>query len=148
MKRLILCGLALASFCAWGQQEIDRNEILRDPEWKKIHDDYIPDAELIVTLRNQAPETRIEVYLGLWCSDSRDHVPVFLKILDAMDAPGLAVDLFEVGRKTAPGQKYYVEEKAVERVPTFIFYSGGEEKGRIVETPRLSILEDMLAILL
>ncbi len=148
MKKTVMYGLALACLCAWGQQAIDRSEILRDPEWKKVYDGYIPDAELIMTLKNMAPEMRIDVYLGLWCSDSRDHVPVFLKIIDGMDAPGLAIDLYLVERKTAPGQKYYVEEKSVERVPTFIFYRDGEEMGRIIENPRLSILEDMLAIML
>jgi thiol-disulfide isomerase/thioredoxin len=150
MKRLIMCGLALwlACLCARGQEAVDRGDILRDLEWKSIYDAYIPDAGLIATLKNKAPEMRIDVYLGSWCSDSRDHVPVFLKILDVLDAPGLTVCLYEVGRKAAPEQKYYVEEKSVERVPTFIFYKDGAEKGRIIETPKLSILEDMLAILL
>lgn len=148
MKKLIVCGLALVSFCAWGQQAIDRSEILQDPEWKKVYDDYIPDAELIATLKNKAPEMTIDVYLGLWCSDSMDHVPVFLKIADALDSAGLQVRLYGVERKADPEQKYYVEERQVERVPTFIICSGGEEKGRIVETPKLSILEDLLAILL
>jgi hypothetical protein len=147
MKKLVVCGLALVSLCAWGQQAIDRSEILQDPEWKKAYDDYIPDAEMLASLKNKAPEMTIDVYLGLWCSDSRDHVPVFLKILDAMGPAGLQVNWYVVERKADPAQKYYAEERRVERVPTFIFCRNGEEKGRIIETPRLSILEDMLAII-
>ena len=148
MKKLILCGLLFASFCAWGQQAIDRSEILLDPEWKKIYADYVPDSERIAALKNMAAEVTIDVYLGLWCGDSKEHVPVFLKIVDALDTAGLQVRWYGVGRKADPEQKYYVEEREVERVPTFIICSGGEEKGRIVETPKLSILEDMLAIIL
>lgn len=148
MKKLIICGLASLSFCAWGQQAIDRSEILRDPEWKEVYNGYVPDAGLIATLKHRMPETTIDVYLGLWCGDSRDHVPVFLKIMDALEAAGPKVNWYGVERKADPAQKYYAEERRVERVPTFIFLRGGEEKGRIVETPELSILEDMLAILL
>lgn len=131
---------------AWAQKPVDKAGLLQDPEWKKIYDDYVPAADAIVRLRDKAAGLKADVYFAFWCSDSLNHVPVFLKILDAAAPPGFSVVFYEVERKTDPEQKYYVEEMLVEKVPTFIFYAVGGELGRIVENPANSILEDMLLI--
>ncbi|MCU0235767.1 MAG: thioredoxin family protein [Acidobacteria bacterium] len=148
MKRMIVLAVALASIAghAWGQKPVDRASLLQDPEWKKVYDDYVPDAGWIASLRKRSEELRVDVYFAFWCSDSLNHVPVFLKIMDAVNAPGFQAAFYEVERKALPEQKYYVEGLQVERVPTFIFYAAGGEIGRIVENPSASILEDILAI--
>ncbi len=105
----------------WGQKAVDKAGILQDPAWKKIYDDYQPDAELIANLKNKAAELKADVYFAFWCDDSKNHVPVFLKILDALNVPEFKVNFFEVERKATADQKYYVEEMMVEKVPTFIF---------------------------
>lgn len=150
MKRLAMTAvvLTLAAGWLWGQQAVDKDGILADPEWKKIYDEYQPDMALIAGLRERVRELNAEVYFAFWCGDSRNHVPVFLKIIDVLDVPGLTVDFYEVERKASPEQKYYAAEKEVERVPTFIVYRDGREIGRIVENPKVSILEDLLNILL
>ncbi len=150
MSRFISISLLLfLAVPALGQRPLERGEILKDGEWKAVYDGCVPDPALVASLKSLAPEMRIDVYLGFWCGDSKDHVPVFLKIVDALESPGLQVNFFAVERKATPGLRFYVEGPAVERVPTFIFYrSDGVEKGRIVETPRVSILEDMLTIML
>ncbi len=147
MKRCLTFALLLVlAVMAWGQRLIDREEILRDPEWRSVHEAYAPDPDLIASLRSLASQVRIDVYLGLWCGDSRDHVPVFLKIMDALASPGLKAAYYAVERKSSPEQKHYAPEAGVERVPTFIVLTpDGKEKGRIVETPKISILEDLLA---
>ena len=88
---------------------------------------------------------KIDVYLGLWCPDSRNNLPPFLKILDRV---GVAVPVryVNVPRKTSRDVKYYVEEMQVERVPSFIFYRDGKEIGRIVENPKAGMIEDMMDI--
>jgi len=138
--------MLLAFATAWAQKPVDKAGILQDPEWKKIYDEYVPAADAIARLRDKAAGLKADVYFAFWCSDSLNHVPVFLKILDAVAAPGFTVDFYEVERKADPEQKYYVEELLVEKVPTFIFYAAGGEIGRIVENPADSILEDMLLI--
>lgn len=141
--------LLLLAVPALGQRPLERGDILQDREWQAVYDGCVPDPALVASLKSLAPAMRIDVYLGLWCGDSKDHVPVFLKIVDSLESPGLQVNFFAVERKASPGQRLYVERPPVERVPTFIFFgSDGEEKGRIVETPRVSILEDMLTIML
>lgn len=150
MKRCLSFALMLGlAAMAWGQRRVDREEILRDPEWRNVHEAYAPDPDLVASLKSLAPEMRIDVYLGLWCGDSREHVPVFLKIMDALASPGLQVTYYAVERKASPEQKYYAEEMGVERVPTFIVFGpDGKERGRIVETPKISILEDLINLLL
>jgi hypothetical protein len=41
----------------------------------------------------------------------------------------------------------YIEGKDIERIPTFIIFLRDQEVGRIVETPRRSVEEDLWAIL-
>lgn len=143
---MFLIAVLLAGGAAWAQKPVDKAGILQDPEWKKIYDDYVPSGEAIARLREKAAGLKADVYFAFWCSDSLNHVPVFLKIMDAVAAPGFNVNFYELERKADPEQKYFLEEMLVEKVPTFIFYAAGVEIGRIVENPANSILEDMLLI--
>ena len=138
--------LMLLSGSAWGQKAVDKADILKDPEWKKAYDEYVPDAQLIENLKNKAKELKADVYFAYWCDDSKKHVPVFLKIVDAVNVPEFKVSFYEVERKATPEQKFYVEDMMVEKVPTFIFYVNDFEMGRIVENPTNSILQDMMII--
>ncbi len=151
MKKPILsAALLFACLCVFGQKPVDRADILKDPEWKKVYDAFVPNAELIENLKNKAPELKAEVYFAFWCDDSKNHVPVFLKILDAVAVAEFKVNFYEVERKATPDQKYYVEEMEIEKVPTFIFYNTGNgfELGRIVENPKNSMLQDLMIIVI
>jgi hypothetical protein len=148
MKHLVTLAIVLLSVSgsAWGQQPVNKADILQNPEWKKIYDAYKPDAELMENLKNRAPELKADVYFAYWCDDSKNNVPVFLKILDTLNVPEFKVNFFAVERKATADQKYFVEDKMVEKVPTFIFYANDFEMGRIVENPKNSILQDMMII--
>ncbi|HEX7503211.1 MAG TPA: thioredoxin family protein [Acidobacteriota bacterium] len=148
MKHLVTLAIIMlfVSGVAWGQKPVNKADILLNPEWKKIYDAYKPDAELIANLKNRAPELKADVYFGYWCDDSKNNVPVFLKILDTLNVPEFKVNFYEVEKKATADQKYYVEDKLVEKVPTFIFYANDFEMGRIVENPKNSILQDMMII--
>ena len=140
----VLCASPAA---AAGPEDITREKILEaGKEWQEKHSQYQPEADLIAALKAKlSAGTRIDVYLGLWCPDSRNNVPPFIKILDLLDAP-LTVRYFSVGRKASRDIQYYVEDLQVERVPTFIFFKGGQEIGRIVENPKAGMLEDFMEI--
>jgi len=132
----------------WGQTAVNGADILLEPGWRQIYDDYLPDAGSIEKLKTRVAGLRVEVYFGFWCDDSKNHLPLFLKIIDSLNAPEFKVDFFEVARKSADGQRYYVEDLLVEKVPTFIFYANDIEIGRIIENPKDSILGDMMQIIL
>jgi len=148
MKHSLIMAFILIGMCgsAWGQKAVNKADILLNPEWKKIYDAYTPDAQLIENLKNKAPELKADVYFGYWCDDSKNHIPVFLKILDTVNVPEFKVNFFEVERKANADQKYFVEDMMVEKVPTFIFYANDFEMGRIVENPKNSFLQDMMII--
>ncbi len=150
MKRCawILLVLILAGGRLAGQKAVEPGAVLADPEWQKLYDGCQPDPALLASLRERIGGARVEVYFAFWCGDSRNHVPVFKKIVDLLEVPDLTVEYLAVERKASPGQKYYAADKEVERVPTFIVYRDGREIGRIVENPQVSILEDLLNILL
>jgi hypothetical protein len=148
MKHFMILAIILifVSGSVWGQKAVNKADILLNPEWKKIYDSYRPDAELIENLKNRAAELKADVYFAYWCDDSKNHVPVFLKILDTLNVPEFKVNFYEVEKKATTEQKFYVEDMMVEKVPTFIFYSDDFEMGRIVENPKNSILQDMMII--
>ncbi len=116
------------------------------PEWQEKYEQYQPEPDMIDALKAKiARDVSIVVYLGLWCEDSRDNVPLFIKILDRLGS-GIPVRYFRVPRKANSGIKYYSEELKIERVPTFIIYRGNREIGRIVENPSTGMLEDLMEI--
>ena len=88
----------------------------------------------------------ITVVLGTWCSDSRQEVPRFFKVADALKIPENHIRVIFVDRdKTAPGID--LAKLNIERVPTLIFYFSGKETGRIIERPEVSLETDMKNIL-
>lgn len=127
--------------------EITRDRILsHGPAWQENYDKFEPAADMLDGLKQKlGAGLEIDVYLGLWCPDSRNNVPLFIKIMDRL-ASRIPVRYFEVPRKPSRDVRYYVEEYEVRRVPTFIFRENGKEFGRIVEKPKTGMLEDMLDI--
>lgn len=107
---------------------------------------YEPDAESIHGIREIPPDYRITLVMGSWCSDSREQVPRFYRILD--DA-GIDSDIMQVicvdGYKSAG--EIQLDHLGIEFVPTFIFTREGTEIGRIIETPVALLEEDFLSII-
>ncbi|MBP1595470.1 MAG: Thioredoxin [Acidobacteria bacterium] len=142
---LLLFPLVLAGMQA--SEETNRDKVLATPGWQQKYDAFEPAAEMMEALKTRlGPDTRIDVYLGLWCPDSRNNVPPFIKILDRLGA-STPVRYFNSPRKASRDVQFYVEEMKVEKVPTFVVYRNGREIGRIVENPKVGMLEDLLDIL-
>jgi hypothetical protein len=136
------------AFVLAGAQKIEEEKILQTTaEWQENYDTYRYNPTYMETLKTKIGDNlKIDIYLGLWCSDSRNNVPGFMKILDALDQNNLTVNYYTVERKANKEVKYFVEDLKVERVPTFIFYRDGKEIGRIVENPNKTLIEDFLDI--
>ena len=112
----------------------------------KNFNEYTVDTETITQLKPYIQDVTIKAFMGTWCSDSRRETPSFYKILDATNFDYTNLELVAVSRdKDTPDEL----EKGLDiiRVPTFIFYKNGEEIGRYVEYPRVSLEKDMLAII-
>ncbi|MFQ6039081.1 MAG: thioredoxin family protein [Candidatus Aminicenantales bacterium] len=127
---------------------ITREEILGNlPEWNAVVASYQPNPEVISKLQGVSGIVRIEVILGTWCPDSKEHVSAFFKILDMTDNPFFQVEYIGIP-EDKDARAPYVEGKNIDKVPTFIVFVDGQEKGRIVEHPQDSLERDLLQILL
>jgi thiol-disulfide isomerase/thioredoxin len=97
--------------------------------------------------KERISKLKIKIVLGTWCPDSRREFPRFLKILDSLAFPRENLQIICVDRN-----KHALHGEAsglrIIRVPTFIFFDGEHEIGRIVETPKGETLEDDLEAIL
>jgi thiol-disulfide isomerase/thioredoxin len=120
----------------------------------KNYDDYRPNQDIIIQLKNYPPEGRLSIYtikifFGTWCGDTKREMPKMMKVLDKIDFPKsnitfIALDNDDNAYKQSPNH----EEKgmSIYRVPTFIFYEKGTEIARINELPVQSTERDLLQI--
>lgn len=128
-------GLTSNSFKNW----FDRN-----------YDNYIANEMLITTFKKSLKDYNIKLFLGTWCGDSKREVPRFYKVLDAANFPEDQLEVIAVDRTPEAYKKSPTgEEKGLNiiKVPTFIFYKDGKEVNRIVESPQVTLEQDIKAIL-
>jgi len=117
--------------------------------WRDEADRYHPKEEWLERLRSARLKYGIVVAMGTWCGDSREQVPRLQAILRALGerSPFESPRLIGVDRsKTIEFERY--PYGSVERVPTVVVISGGQEIGRIVETPASGCLEEDLVHML
>ena len=110
------------------------------------YNNYEVNSILLDSISSSLNSLNIIVVLGTWCSDSRREVPGFLKILDYVDFPGDKLKMIAVDRQKK-GSGNEVEGLSIELVPTFIFFKGDSEIGRIIETPAGTLESDIKNIL-
>lgn len=166
MKTIFFSILMLASTTVFSQSDYERStdtengsvvfkgqitydDLLKEPgfSWlKKGADNYAPDKESIAYLQKELPGYEIIVFLGTWCEDSQNLIPKLYKTLQAAGYPMRRYSMYGVDRaKTAK----YVEHKLykIERVPTIILFKKNNEVGRIVESTKKNIEEDLAEII-
>lgn len=96
-------------------------------------------------------DTKVTIYLGTWCGDSKEWVPQFVSMWQKL---GLSADqlkfiaLYDGDEKYKQGPKGEEKGRQIHRVPTFVFERDGEEFARIVERPRTDLLTDVAQIAL
>lgn len=125
-------------------------EAFQDTAFKDWFDEqytnYQPDYDVLDKLEGKLDDISITIVMGTWCSDSREQIPSFYKILDELNYSSEKITLICVDRKKK-GLSDEADNLNIELVPTIIFYRNGNEIGRIIETPQESLEKDMLEIL-
>ncbi len=116
------------------------------PEWRGYFAVYSPDLEAVANLQKISEEVTVEIFLGTWCPDCRQHVSACLKLMDMVNNPLIRSVFTGIPRDRA-ARPPYTKDKNIERVPTFIVFFRNQEIGRIIETPQLSVEADILKIL-
>ena len=87
----------------------------------------------------------VTIFFGTWCHDSEREVPRVLKLLAASGVEEKNISLIGLDiRKQEPEGRAKV--LGIKYTPTFIFFSGGKEIGRIIERPTISLRDDIAAI--
>jgi thiol-disulfide isomerase/thioredoxin len=152
MKNLLFpfsCLLLLSALR--GQQEImgpvtPEDLSLKFPEWQAVAAAYAPRPEAVDRLRAVTCEVIVEVVLGTWCSDSKSHVSKFLKVLEVTDNPLIRATYIGVP-KDKTKRSPYLQGRDIVKIPTFLIYVDGVEKGRIIESPVKTVEQDLADII-
>jgi len=111
------------------------------------YNNYTPKLDFLETLSDSLNKVQIVVIFGSWCPDSQREVPRFMRILDEINYPLDSLSIICVNRlKTVPDVD--LSQFAIEFVPTIIFYRDNQEIGRIVESPKETLEDDMASILM
>jgi thiol-disulfide isomerase/thioredoxin len=107
---------------------------------------YQPDTVTVKEIEYNLDDVKTTIIMGTWCSDSREQVPHFFKVMDKAGYPEDAVSIICVNRDKSDSAGS-VDSLDIELVPTLIFYRDGKEIGRITETPQKTMEEDIFTIL-
>ena len=117
------------------------------PEWTRLAKMYEPNDRIANGLHNFQKSARIRAFVGTWDTKGKGVVAAFIKTLEAAGNPMISVEWIGVSRdlkEPAADLKSY----GVRKVPTFIAWVDGEERGRIVEMPQATVEEDLAGLLL
>jgi thiol-disulfide isomerase/thioredoxin len=145
---LLLALLTLSPVPVLSEEHLILGKASRDailaiaPEWRREFDAYEPAAADLEAMAELPRGSRLNVYFGSWCGDSRTGVPHLLKILDRAAARRLKVNFYGVDRSKMEPAKVLVGVD-LKRVPTFVLSNKGREIGRIVETPQTTLEHDL-----
>ena len=114
--------------------------------WTSEYESYKPDYEILDSLEGKLEDINIKIVFRSTCSDSREQLPRFFKILKELNYNLNSITLIGINREKQ-GLSNEAEGLDIQFVPTIIFYKDGIEIGRIVETPYESLEKDLLKIL-
>lgn len=124
------------------QEMLQKNMAMRN--YKSAHESTLQPAH-VEQLKAVSEETTILVFLGTWCPDSQRNVPPFMNLIEAAQNELIKVEYIGVNRrKRDPDNR--VKDYEIRRVPTFVVMQQGQEIGRLVERPKTTVEEDILAI--
>lgn len=112
------------------------------------YNSYTPKEETIQKLKNNLNIKKVNIIIifGTWCGDSRRELPRFYKIVDKINYPESKIKLIAIDTKRK-SHKNLLSKIEFTKIPTFIFYKNGIEIGRIIESTKISLEEDILEII-
>lgn len=107
---------------------------------------YNPNDKAIGYLKTHIPYYTMVVFMGTWCGDSHYLIPRLEKVLQSINYPSSKLTMYGVDRakttKSGEEKKYDIT-----LVPTIILFKNGKEVGRITESVKKSIEEDLALII-
>lgn len=118
------------------------------PGWVESEVAAQPDVDKAIEMASAGGAgSRVTVFLGTWCSDSRRELSRFWRAIDESGGE-LSFELLYVGVNRDKDQPAdLLAGFGLEYVPTFVVEVEGEETGRIVEESPHGIEHDLVALL-
>ncbi|XWN36547.1 MAG: thioredoxin family protein [Balneola sp.] len=107
---------------------------------------YKPDLEIISKLNAVEDSILVDVFMGMWCHDSKREIPAFFKIMETINNPLINANYTALEYKRR-GPKEIIKTNNIKRTPTFIIYKNGIEVGRIIEEVKVSVESDLYEII-
>ena len=122
--------------------DISQTELLdRHEVFKRNYDAY----EVASGIDGLPADLKVKILFGTWCHDSEREVPRMLKLLAASGVKKENISLISLDiRKEEPEGRARALD--VRFTPTFIFFRGDIELGRIIERPIESLHADVTAM--
>ena len=117
------------------------------PVWRSEMDAYQPNSDAVAHIKADEKETTVTLAFGTWCPDSKNYIPRLMKALRASDNSKIRVKLVGIDNQFHEPVDF-VQSHRITNVPTVIVERGGNEIGRIVETPASKTMEEDLASIL
>ena len=115
--------------------------------WKTLRaQDYTPDAATVKTIAERGKDVHVLAIVATWCPDSKREVPRFFKIYDQAGLGTGRVTMVGVDRTKKDAEGLTVKYEIL-RVPTFVFFRGDKEIGRVTERAVTTLEQDIAAIL-
>lgn len=108
------------------------------------YDKYSPNKEIINELKKQNKNTFIMIFAGNWCSDTHELLPKFYKTADLAGIVNHQVYFIDRNKDSPDNLE---DNYKINLVPTVIIIENGVEKGRIEESVKQSIEQDILEII-
>ena len=125
-----------------------KGDVFKEAYIKEM-EEYRPNDSLVNLLSSNYQDITVKVIMGTWCSDTKREVPRLLSVLFSSGYDPTVSENFEAicvdTEKKA--EDIDLEPYKFDKVPTIIIYRSGLEIGRIIETPQISIEQDLLDIL-
>lgn len=129
--------------------EVNRYQLQQDEfgqHFKEQYTLYDPCNETLQQIKKEIYNRSIVIVLATWCHDSQTQVGRFYKILDLLDYNTNLVTTICLDRDKLAGE-LDIDRLDIKLVPTFIFLTGTQESGRIIESPKTSLEKDIVQIL-
>lgn len=115
--------------------------------WKTLRaQDYTPDVAAVKTIAERGKDVQVLAIVATWCPDSKREVPRFFKIYDQARLGMGKVTFVAVDRSKKDAEGLTVKYEIL-RVPTFVFFRGDKEIGRVTERAVTTLEQDIAAIL-
>jgi thiol-disulfide isomerase/thioredoxin len=129
-----------------GFQEEIFEFLSKNPELRANMGLYNPDKETVDKIKGKIEDVEIKLFTANWCPDCRIQLPRFFSTLLALGDSDFNLEIVEVDR-SKKDDSGLAERIGVMAIPTFVFYKNGEELGRIIETPKVRMEEDIVGII-